>query len=101
MKVRSKTGAGSPGRSADPTANRRQVETGRRCAFIVMAGAGRPSTPCGADISAEGVDGGPAASMTIEQRPCVSTCLRFAVARYGYVLVAPIIAPNHRPAHRF
>src|SRR3954468_12843694 len=32
-------------------ANRRQVETERRCAFIVMPGAGRPSTPCGADIS--------------------------------------------------
>jgi hypothetical protein len=32
-------------------ANRKQVETGRRRAFIVMAGAGRPSTPCSADIS--------------------------------------------------
>jgi hypothetical protein len=31
-------------------------------------------------MSAKGVDGGPAAAMTVRQRPCVSTYLRFAVA---------------------
>jgi hypothetical protein len=40
----------------------------RVLALRVMAGAGRPSTPCGADIG-KGVDGGPAAAMTGRHRP--------------------------------
>src|SRR3954453_13199388 len=39
-------------------ANRRQVETERRCAFIVMAGPGPASTPYSADISERPYAGG-------------------------------------------
>src|SRR4051795_3600873 len=68
-------------------ANRRQVETGRRRAFIVMAGAGRPSTPCGAE------------SLLCHGRPCAGHP-RLAVLKGAKAWVAgpgPAMTQGGRP----